>query len=612
MFISLYLVADDRGGCKCGGGCEDKSVYKARLVANGRSQQFGVECDETFSLVFKQVTIRTVLSLALSRDWPIHQLDIKNAFLNGDLSETIYMYQPLGYALRVGFSSSRCDSSLFIYRHGAEVAYLLIYVDDIILTTSSIALLHCIIASLHIEFKMIDLGHLNCFLGIPTPVNTESKLGSNRDPNSDPTLYRSLVGGLQYFTFTCPDISYAVQQAPTLCLYYRSSVEAEYRGVTNSVVETAWHHDLLYELHTPLLSATLVYCDNVRVLHVPSRYQCADIFTKGLPTTLFEEFRSSLSEEKLSSGTTDDEITVVEVREIMATKVHGSQCDGVWCLTVTRWPMEPRLQDRDCCYGGHLENDIVSLKVSPKSIYLAAGAALAEYAISDDHPLTTFADFDVVSPPIPGEDWNIKARFHVYSDLAFFKSSRKLQSITLSIEVDAFYFVRAGNDAILLDVFDINAFSDSDWAKCPVTRRSVSGYCVFVNGCLVSWKSKKQSTLSRSSAKAEYRSMASVTCEIMWIVKIMKDLNVDNLIPANLYCDNKSAIQIAANPVMHEKTKHFDLDVHLIREKVSSGLIKTVKVDSRENVADILTKALESYQHSYLVKKFGMLNMFGL
>ncbi|GKD47514.1 ribonuclease H-like domain-containing protein [Tanacetum coccineum] len=130
-------------------------------------------------------------------------------------------------------------------------------------------------------------------------------------------------------------------------------------------------------------------------------------------------------------------------------------------------------------------------------------------------------------------------------------------------------------------VFDINAFSDSDWAKCPVTRRSVSGYCVFVNGCLVSWKSKKQSTLSRSSAEAEYRSMASVTCEIMWIVKIMKDLNVDNLIPANLYCDNKSAIQIAANPVMHEKTKHFDLDVHLIREKVSSGLIKTVKVDSR-------------------------------
>nr|GFB18000.1 ribonuclease H-like domain-containing protein [Tanacetum cinerariifolium] len=96
--------------------------------------------------------------------------------------------------------------------------------------------------------------------------------------------------------------------------------------------------------------------------------------------------------------------------------------------------------------------------------------------------------------------------------------------------------------------FDIKAFSDSDWAKCRVTRRSVSGYCVFVNGCLISWKSKKQVTLSKSSAEAEYRSMAAATCEIMQIVKIMSDLNIKNLLPDELYCDNKAAMQIAANP----------------------------------------------------------------
>nr|GEV43342.1 ribonuclease H-like domain-containing protein [Tanacetum cinerariifolium] len=140
--------------------------------------------------------------------------------------------------------------------------------------------------------------------------------------------------------------------------------------------------------------------------------------------------------------------------------------------------------------------------------------------------------------------------------------------------------------------FDIKAFSDSDWAKCLITRRSVSGYCVFVNGCLVSWKSKKQVTLSKSSAEAEYRSMAAATCEIMWIVKIMSDLNIRNLFPAELYCDNKAPMQIATNLVMHEKTKHFDLDVHFIREKVCFGLIKIVKVESKDNVADILTKAL--------------------
>ncbi|GJR63486.1 ribonuclease H-like domain-containing protein [Tanacetum coccineum] len=79
----------------------------------------------------------------------------------------------------------------------------------------------------------------------------------------------------------------------------RSSAEAEYRGVANVVAETAWIRNLLRELHSPLLTATLVYCDNVtghvRVLHVPSRFQYADIFTKGLPSALFEDFRSSLS-----------------------------------------------------------------------------------------------------------------------------------------------------------------------------------------------------------------------------------------------------------------------------------------------------------------------------
>ncbi|GJT49452.1 ribonuclease H-like domain-containing protein [Tanacetum coccineum] len=136
----------------------------------------------------------------------------------------------------------------------------------------------------------------------------------------------------------------------------------------------------------------------------------------------------------------------------------------------------------------------------------------------------------------------------------------------------------------------ISVYADSDWAKCKMTRRSVSGYCIFVCGGLVSWKSKKQATLSRSFAEAEYRSMAFVVCEVMWIVKILKDLKFSSNIPAILFCDNSSAIQIAANPVMHEKTKYFDIDVHLIREKVASGLIKTVKVDSEKQITDILTK----------------------
>ncbi|GKB45261.1 ribonuclease H-like domain-containing protein, partial [Tanacetum coccineum] len=117
---------------------------------------------------------------------------------------------------------------------------------------------------------------------------------------------------------------------------------------------------------------------------------------------------------------------------------------------------------------------------------------------------------------------------------------------------------------------------------------------------MVSWKSKKQATLSKSSAEAEYRSMTAATCELIWVVNILKYLKVTNLLPAKLFCDNSAAIQIAANPVMHEKTKHFDLDVHIIREKVASGLINTAKTDSENQTADIFTKALGFPQHNFL------------
>ncbi|GJV16786.1 ribonuclease H-like domain-containing protein, partial [Tanacetum coccineum] len=322
------------------------SCYNARLVATGSSQQLGVDFDETFSPVVKPATIHTVLSLDVSRKWPIHQLDVKNAFFNDDLSETVYMHQPpsfvdarfpnhvcrllrslyglkkaprawfqrfTGYATWAGFYHSRCHSSLFICRQGSQVAYLLIYVDDIILTASSPALLQQIIDSLHNEFDMTDLGALNYFLDISTDRNsTESKLGPESVHVQDPTLYRSLVEGLQYLTFTRPDLSYVVQQlyasattslvgytdadwagfpstrrsTSSYCVFLgdnllswsakrqhtisRSNVKVEYRGVANVVAETAWLRNLLRELHSPLSTATLVYCDNVSAV-------CCDI-----------------------------------------------------------------------------------------------------------------------------------------------------------------------------------------------------------------------------------------------------------------------------------------------------------------------------------------------
>ncbi|GJY99882.1 ribonuclease H-like domain-containing protein [Tanacetum coccineum] len=303
---------------------ETLSRYKSRLVANGRSQQLGVDFDETFSPVVKPATIRTVLSLSISRQYPIHQLNVKNAFLYGNLSEIVYMHRPLGfvdnryphhvyllqrslyglkqaphawfqwfvgYATRAGFYHSRCDSLLFIYRQGSQKKYAL---------------------------QLLERAHMVTYNPSRTPVDTKSKLGPEvqhiclymhdpREPHLDALkrilryvqgtldsglhLYvsstTSLVGYTDADWAGCPStrmstsgycvflgdnlLSWSTKRQHTLL---HSSAEAEYRGVANVVAETAWLCNLLHELHSPLSTATLVYCNNVTIVYMLEFYMC--------------------------------------------------------------------------------------------------------------------------------------------------------------------------------------------------------------------------------------------------------------------------------------------------------------------------------------------------
>jgi hypothetical protein len=252
--------------------------YKARLVAKGFHQLAGIDYDETYSLVIKPTTVRIVLSLAISSGWPIHQIDIQNAFLHGNLSEHVYMSQPPGFEhpqhphhlcklnkalyglkqaprawfsrlscklLALGFSNSKSDTSLFFYKCKEYTMFVLIYVDDILITSSSSPIIHDLLAALHNEFAVKDLGKLHFFLGIEVVPSSDGYILSQQryivdllkrtkmleakpatspmassthllayegDIFPDPTLYRSTIGALQYLCITRPDISYCVNK----------------------------------------------------------------------------------------------------------------------------------------------------------------------------------------------------------------------------------------------------------------------------------------------------------------------------------------------------------------------------------------------------------------
>ncbi|KAK8931089.1 hypothetical protein KSP39_PZI016659 [Platanthera zijinensis] len=154
------------------------------------------------------------------------------------------------------------------------------------------------------------------------------------------------------------------------------------------------------------------------------------------------------------------------------------------------------------------------------------------------------------------------------------------------------------------------AYSDADYAGSIDDRRSTTGFCTYFGGHLITWRSKKQTVIVRSSAEAEYRAMAVVVSELTWLEGLLGDLGVRLSYPTTLFCDSQATIHIAKNPVFHERTKHIEVDCHFIREKVQSKKIDLEHVPATDQVADILTKALSRPLYYQFLSKLGAYDLY--
>ncbi len=445
--------------------------HKARLVAKGYVQRQGVDFDEVFAPVARLESVRLLLALAASEGWAVHHMDVKSAFLNGELREQVFVAQPPGfivagqeqkvlrlnkalYGLRqaprawyakldaslvsLGFQRSDSEHAVYVRDVGARRLIVGVYVDDIVITGGNDTELKQFKAQMKLKFQMSDLGLLSYYLGLEVKQNAEG--------------------------ITISQGAYA-----------RKIVEA----------------------------AGLANC-NTCLTPMESRLQLSKLSTH--PPVDATEYRR----------------IVGALRYLVNTRPDITFAVGY----VSRFMEKPTTE--------HL--------VAVKRIlrYVAGTADLGCHY-------------------------------------------RKKEKVVALI-----------------------GYSDSDHGADVDGRKSTSGVLYFYGDNAITWQSQKQKAVALSSCEAEYIAAATASCQGVWLARLLAELKGEKPGAVTLKIDNQSAIQLSKNPMFHDRSKHIDVKYHFIRQCVEEGKVCVESVDTKFQLADILTKALGRDQFLSLRSKLGL------
>lgn len=456
---------------------EDGSIHKhkARLVAKGYSQQPGIDFTETYAPVARIETIRTVLAMAAQLELQVYQLDVKSAFLNGEIEEEVYVDQPEGfmtkgleekvchlkkalyglkqaprawnskingYFIESGFKRSLSESSLYVKNVGNDFLVLCLYVDDLIYFGTNPNLVEEIKKNMMEKFAMSDLGSISYFLGIQ------------------------------------------VKQSPG---------------------------------------------------------------------------RIFLSQEKYI--------------EDLLKKFNMSHCKPI----STPMALNEKL---------HVNDD--AEKIDPTTYRKLVGSLLYINTRPDiTHAVSLLSRF-----------MNEPSKIHLSSAKRILRYLKGTKDHGIEFKKE--------------DCCKLVGYTDSDWAGSVDDRKSTSGYIFCLGTKVISWSSKKQKSVALSSAEAEYIAATDAACEGVWLRRILKDLKFEQKEPTTIFCDNMSTIAMTKNPVFHARSKHIELRHHFIRELVNEKEISMEFINTNNQPADFLTKAVTSEKFEKFKRQVKITNYGGV